>query len=629
MVFVADDLAAWLIGLFADAGRKKLTSVVLGSEQERALRSAATAAVQCTAEELRPGDAERAGQLAMVVSEVFGGRVPGVSLAGGVTVLEGLQAGIAGQLAVLDDASLTGMGQSSADVLGVQAGVLGSMLAGYLLEEIIGRGARGGPLQPLANQLNHDRAHLQGLRVEGKVNELDDKLLEVLGRLDASHSVVATVPTFHAVRPYVSNAPFTGRAQDLGVLDEWARSADPVMVVEGIGGTGKSALAWQWAHERAPTAMAGLAGRLWWAFPSGPASMTSFLQELFAYTSGLPVKQARELGRAEVGDQALAALRSRPYLVVLDGMEQLTAVYQSFEHGFEGVESGRSLIDPRADGLVGRLAAARPSKILISTRLLPAALQDRFGREAPGVRHLVLTGLADADTRELLGRLGVRGSESAIAGFFGPLGNNPLLTGLVAGLVRSYRPDPGGFDRWLADPAAGGSLQPPGLPAIQRRTHILAAALTGLQPGSWRLLRWVSMLDRTASRATQEAISPLDPEPPAPAEADLASLGPMPDPFDNEPAYQAWEAAVRRLTAQAARETQERLAAWRSSEPVIRAKAQLAALKDLEERGLLWLDHSSNSYELHPVIRSSVYMNLARYEEAISERNQSAGRDTP
>lgn len=26
MVFVADDLAAWLIGLLADAGRKKLTS---------------------------------------------------------------------------------------------------------------------------------------------------------------------------------------------------------------------------------------------------------------------------------------------------------------------------------------------------------------------------------------------------------------------------------------------------------------------------------------------------------------------------------------------------------------------------------------------------------------------------
>ena len=45
MVFVADDLGARLVGVLADAGRRKLTTVVLGSEQERALRSAATAAV--------------------------------------------------------------------------------------------------------------------------------------------------------------------------------------------------------------------------------------------------------------------------------------------------------------------------------------------------------------------------------------------------------------------------------------------------------------------------------------------------------------------------------------------------------------------------------------------------------
>ncbi len=43
--FVADDLAAWLVSLVADAGRKRLTSWLLGDEQERALRQAATAAV--------------------------------------------------------------------------------------------------------------------------------------------------------------------------------------------------------------------------------------------------------------------------------------------------------------------------------------------------------------------------------------------------------------------------------------------------------------------------------------------------------------------------------------------------------------------------------------------------------
>ena len=54
MVFVADDLGAWLVGLLADAGRKKLTTLVLGSEQERALRQAATAAVQPPLTQLAP-----------------------------------------------------------------------------------------------------------------------------------------------------------------------------------------------------------------------------------------------------------------------------------------------------------------------------------------------------------------------------------------------------------------------------------------------------------------------------------------------------------------------------------------------------------------------------------------------
>lgn len=82
MVFVADDLAGWLIGLLANAGRKKLTSLVLGSEQERSLRSAATTAVQRTAAELLPGDDERAEQLAMVISQVFSKPVPAEPLAG-------------------------------------------------------------------------------------------------------------------------------------------------------------------------------------------------------------------------------------------------------------------------------------------------------------------------------------------------------------------------------------------------------------------------------------------------------------------------------------------------------------------------------------------------------------------
>jgi molybdopterin-biosynthesis enzyme MoeA-like protein len=58
---VADDLAAWLVEQLADAGRRKVTGLVLGDDLERALRQAATAAVQATVVELSGGDEERAG----------------------------------------------------------------------------------------------------------------------------------------------------------------------------------------------------------------------------------------------------------------------------------------------------------------------------------------------------------------------------------------------------------------------------------------------------------------------------------------------------------------------------------------------------------------------------------------
>ena len=67
MVFVADALGAWLVEQLADAGRKKLTELILGNEQERALPWATDAAVWATAEEMSPCGGEQAGRVAMVI----------------------------------------------------------------------------------------------------------------------------------------------------------------------------------------------------------------------------------------------------------------------------------------------------------------------------------------------------------------------------------------------------------------------------------------------------------------------------------------------------------------------------------------------------------------------------------
>ena len=125
----------------------------------------------------------------MVVSQGFGEPVTSAPLAGHATVLEALQAGIAGQMSVLDDASLTGTGRSSADVLGVPSSVLAQTLTGHLLREIVIRGARSGPLFPLASQLNDDVTHLQGQRIEVRFGQLADEVRQAFARLDSNPAV--------------------------------------------------------------------------------------------------------------------------------------------------------------------------------------------------------------------------------------------------------------------------------------------------------------------------------------------------------------------------------------------------------------------------------------------------------
>jgi hypothetical protein len=264
VVFVADALGGWLVGQLADAGRKKLTEVILGSEQERALRQAADAAVWATAVEMSLSGGEQAGQVAMVISEVFRDPVPDAPLAGPVMLLEGLQAGIAGQLTVLDDAELTGTEQSSADVLGVPAAVLADRLTGHLVRKIIVRGSGGGPLTPLADQFNHELTRLQGQRIEGMLARLAGEVRDTLPRL-GSGVMEAGRPLDEVTDPFVLEVhrpvqpedappglpvlpPYIPREHDRVLYQVVAAAAEDrsgIAVLVGGSSTGKTRACWE------------------------------------------------------------------------------------------------------------------------------------------------------------------------------------------------------------------------------------------------------------------------------------------------------------------------------------------------------------------------------------------------
>ena len=250
MVFIADDLGAWLVGFLADAGRKRLIALVLGTDQERALRQAATAAVRASGGDLCPEDGERAQELALVVRQVFSGPVSGVLPGKRATLLEVLFEGIADQLAPLDDTSLTGIDQSSADILGIPVEVLTQTLARNLVQEIVVRGAQGGPLEPLAAQLNHDRTYLQGQRLENATGRLVTGMQTVLARLDAGQPT-----SVHEVRYALppDTVTFTGRTDELEAVSAAAAAVGDGSVVairafDGMPGVGKTALAIHVAH---------------------------------------------------------------------------------------------------------------------------------------------------------------------------------------------------------------------------------------------------------------------------------------------------------------------------------------------------------------------------------------------
>ena len=151
-VFVADDLVGWLIGQLADAGYQQLITRLRGSDQERALKPAVTAAVTATADEVSPASQRQA--VAEQIGQAFGKRRQVPLPRGMPTLLDALQAGIAGQLSVLDDA-----GRLVVRVPGVPVSEVAAKLTYHLVREIIFRGTESGPLTPLANQLNHDLTH--------------------------------------------------------------------------------------------------------------------------------------------------------------------------------------------------------------------------------------------------------------------------------------------------------------------------------------------------------------------------------------------------------------------------------------------------------------------------------------
>jgi hypothetical protein len=429
---------------------------------------------------------------------------------------------------------------------------------------------------------------------------------------------IPTPPTLYAEPPYIGSHQFVGRQAQLDVLSDWAVPADihPVLLFDAIGGSGKSMLTWHWTTKHATQVRTDWAGIFWYSFYERGAIMADFCRRALAYITREPLDAFKKQKTPELAERLLHHLQARPWLLVLDGLERVLVAYHRFDAAQVADEEVNQPTDqiahrdpcaairPEDDDLLRALAAAVPSKILITSRLVPKVLLNSASQAIPGVLRAALPGLRPADAEALLKSCGVNGDSQAIQAYLKTNCDcHPLVTGILGGLITSYLPDRGNFDAWQADPDGGGQLNLANLDLIQKRNHILKAALSALLEKSRQLLSTLALLSEEVDYATLSALNPHLPpesekveEPVDPAKSSWWEL--MSD-TDKETAQQEYQAATERRN-----EYEQAVKARLQSPDFLSALRKLnETIHDLEHRGLLQYDGQTKRYDLHPVVR--------------------------
>ena len=399
---------------------------------------------------------------------------------------------------------------------------------------------------------------------------------------------------FLPIPEYTPSHDFVGRDSQLQFLDQWAFdiSTTPFLVLNAIGGTGKSYLTWEWLRRSKSETHSIWRGRFWYSFYERGATLSEFLRCLIAFMSGRPFNDFIEYTDRALSLIILEELRRSPWLVVMDGVERLLARYNRIDAAsgpddlaqapnFSDSINDRLTIRPQDADILRAFATAQPSKILATSRLVPACLTNVSGGPIPGVSLCELPGMEQGDAIAMFRSCGVFGTDVIIGSFLEEnCGNHPLVIGALAGLVSKDIDSLGNFDDWLSLnrrqlQSAFGRMN-----LTQRKNHILGAALTNLSPASWRLL---SILACVSSGVGVEALRAFNPHLTAPdAEGGVAS----------------------------AVEIDKSDATIKLSETVT----------DLRYRGLLQISSGQKIFDLHPVIRGCVLASVDNVDKSLANK---------
>ena len=339
--------------------------------------------------------------------------------------------------------------------------------------------------------------------------------------------------------------------------------------------------------------------------------MADFCRRALAYMTSTPLKKFRKLKTSQLAEMLIRQLQERPWLLVLDGLERVLVAYHRIDAAqVLDEEAGSSdqvahrdpcaAIRPEDDDLLRALTAAVPSKLILTSRLIPRVLLNQASQPIPGVLRVPLPGLRSADAESLLIACGVRGNSQKIQEYLKTHCDcHPLVIGVLAGLItEEYLPDRGNFDAWAEDPDYGGRLNLASLDLVQKRNHILHAAMEALPEKSRQLLSTLAILPEAVDYPTLSALNPhLPPEPeevPEPENPENSERWSHPSPQQKEKARKEYQLALER------RREYERAVETRLQSPEsLSASGELTkTVRDLETRGLLQYDAQTKRHDL-------------------------------
>lgn len=424
----------------------------------------------------------------------------------------------------------------------------------------------------------------------------------------APKATIPYPPQLYAYPPYSGqNARFVGRRAELHLLNEWAapESKHPLLVLEAIGGMGKSALTWRWVQDNAVP----FDGVFWYSFYEGGALMSEFVRHALAYVTRRDPDSLRDLGFGRTLSELVHALQHGRYLLVLDGLERVLVAYHRWNAAQmqdDAVEEGkdyRACTDPRDTDVLRQLASCDTSRILITSRLMPAALGDS-GAYLDGVRRVELKGLSPEDARRLWRDGGLTwDDEGRLDSFINQFGRHSLLLKLMIDIIRKNRRANGSFDRWVE---ANGERFDPFQDIRTKRHHILEFAYEGLSAEARKLLSQMAALGGAVDIDTLNVFNPY---------LNMPEIVSEPQ----EPYISRFDSEERK--AQKRTHYEEQKAAYDAYlqlktdyERSVSFKQAIhqfdAMLQDLEERGLIWWDADNLQYDLHPVVRGYAFGQL-------------------